>query len=131
MMKNAPLVRNTGARGDRDGERDIGTAAGQYGEAGEDVAADTEQAGMAERDQTAGGEQVEAQRKQREDRRLGDQLLGEEAREALGGERNHDEHDADRAADNDAVRHDQPGAEKRRAGRSPLGRKMSTSAMTR
>ena len=140
MMKNAPVVRTanrptmnaTQAAGhDRRGKGEVRAAAHEHRHAGEHIAADTEQAGVAEGDQPAGREEIEAQRKDREDRRFGDQLLREEAGHGLRDQRHDDERDADRPADEGAACHHQPDTEKRRAGISPLGRKMSTSAMTR
>ena len=119
------------AGNDRGGEGEVRIAAAEHGHAGEHVAADAEQAGVAEGDQPGAGDEVEAERQDGEDRGLGDQLLGEVAGEALAGERGGDEGDADRAAHEGPARHGQPGAVKRRAGSRPLGRKISTSAMTR
>ena len=113
------------------GKARFGIAAAEHGHAGEHVAADAEQAGVAEGDQPGAGDEVEGERQNGEDRGFGDQLLGEEAGEALAGERGGDEGDADRPAHECPARHGQPGAVKRRAGSRPLGRKISTSAITR
>ena len=86
---------------------------------------------MAEGDQPAGRQEIEAQRKDRQDRRVGDQLLREETSHGLRDQRHDDERDANRTADESAACHHQPDTEKRRAGKSPLGRKMRTRAMTR
>ena len=139
-MKNAPVVRTANrptmkatqrSGHDRQRKREVRAAAHEHRQAGEHIAADTEQAGMAEGDQPAGRQEIEAQREDRQDRGFGDQLLREEAGEGLRDQRHDDERDANRPADEGAARHHQPDTEKRRAGISPLGRKMRTSAMTR
>ncbi len=65
MMKNAPAVRTanrpttkaTSAAGhDGGGEGEVRIAAAEHGQAGEHVAADAEQAGVAEGDQPGAGE---------------------------------------------------------------------------
>ena len=140
MMKNAPVVRTANSPTMNatqapatiaSGKSEVRAAAHEHRHAGKHIAADTEQAGVAEGDQPAGRQEIEAQRKDRQDRRIGDQLLRKEAGEGLGDQRYNDEHDANRTADKGAACHHQPDTENRRAGKSPLGRKMSTRAITR
>ena len=57
---------------------------------------------MAEGDEAAGGEKIEAEGEDREDRRLGDEVLGEIARQLAAREGCDEETGADDAAKEDA-----------------------------
>ena len=139
-MKNAPAVRTANrptTKATRPpatiaaGKARFGLPLAEHGQAGEHVAADAEQSRVAEGHQPGAGDEVEAERQDGEDRGLGDQFLGEEPGQALPDERRHDEGNPDRPSDEGPAHHGQPDTVKRRAGIRPLGRKMSTSAMTR
>ena len=91
MMKNAPVVRTANrpttaamaaptSTAATKGE--VRVAAGQHREPAERIGPDAEQAGMAEGNQPAGRQQIEAQRKDRQDCRFGDQLMGRRSSQA-------------------------------------------------